>query len=372
MTPTINAPADDPEITEFCYTEGRRGPLLRPVDLWTGHVRRAQQELIRDLDTFFNSSHDRLLRRFQKHNAETRDRGQTANNRTVWERRLSDHPSFQIHRYKLFEGLVEYLRRRDLAWEPSASFSDGPEYLEMNPRLGEAIMATLATACAESEGLQVVTEFPELHGQLIGTPRDSILKACLSDSRSAGRTSGQVVAEFLVYRRCNVDALTADRIAALKSERDALAEFRTKIENLASTLPPTIQNKKVLEVRLNDLMNDIFHQWQSEQANLSSYARRLFGEGVLTEPEKLVQKIVENAVRPENLVASAAGAAVVGGAHLGSLTLAPATGAAAGFVVAVVFRALRTWGETMRTARESPFRYLTTLQNEGVTFSLTR
>lgn len=167
-----------------------------------------------------------------------------------------------------------------------------------------------------------------------------------------------------------MDALTAERIAALKDERDALAVFRGKLEELATSLPPIIQNEKTLEQRLNDLMNDIFHQWQTDQANLSSFARQLFGEGSLAEPGKLVQKLVEDAVKPESVVAGAVGAAAASGTHLGSLTLATATGATAGFVVAVVFRALGAWGETKKAARTSPFRYLTTLQNQGVAFSL--
>src|SRR5262249_33022819 len=154
--------------------------------------------------------------------------------------------------------------------EPDASYSDGFEYLEMNPKLGEAVMATLAVACAENEGLQVVTEFPKLHGELIGTPRDAILKACLEPGAAKGQTSAQQIAEFLVYRRCNVTELTAERIAALKAERDALADFRAEIEKLAASLPLEIHSEATLQERLNDLMEDIFRKWQSDQANLSN------------------------------------------------------------------------------------------------------
>jgi hypothetical protein len=255
-----------------------------------------------------------------------------------------------------------------LAWKPKPRYSDGPEYLEMNPRLGEAIMATLAVACAENEGLQVVTEFPKIHGHLIGIPRDGVLRAWLEEPKSSGRTSGQQVAEFLVFRRCNVAALTAEKIAALKSEHDALADFRGKLEEIASTLPATIHSEAILEDRLNGLVNEVFRKWQSDQANLSTYARRLFGEGTLAEPAKLAQKLVESAVGG---AAGAAGTAGAGGAHLGGLTLATAAGAAAGFVVAVIFRFVGVWGETKKAAKESPFRYLTTLENQGVTFSFT-
>jgi hypothetical protein len=47
-------------------------------------------------------------------------------------------------------------------------------------------------------------------------------------------------------------------------------------------------------------------------------------------------------------------------------------GAAAGFVVALVFRSVGVWGETTKAARESPFRYLTALEKHGVSFALAR
>jgi len=383
MTPVSNAPGDDPAIIEFCRYEGPRSPLLRSADLFAPHVEKAQMDLIEELDTMFGYK-DSLLRRFQKRSLSRRfqsqhpdsgDGGQTASQLTVWEQRLSNHGTFQIHREKMLETLVRYLRKHKLAWEPDARYSDGFEYLEMNPRLGEAVMATLAVACAENEGLQVVTEFPELHGELIGTPRSAILRACLQPAEANGRTSAQQVAEFLVYRRCDVTELTAERIAALKSEREALADFPTEIEKLALTLPPEIHNEAILRERLNDLMQDIFRKWQSDQANLSNYARRLFGDDWLSEPEKLLQKLVESAVKSEGSAGAATGAAAaaaakIAGPLVGGLTIPILAGAAAGFLVAVVFRAVRVWGETTKAARQSPYRYLTALEEQGVSFSL--
>ena len=374
MTPYNDAPADDPDVQPFCRTAGRRGPLLRPADLWTPHVERAQHDLIEALDRLFERRGEPFLDSLRRHGARG-TQGQTARDLTVWERRLSrGNASFQIHGGKVLGELVHYLRRNGLAWTPDQSYWDGPSYLEMNPKLGEAIMATLAMACAEDEGLQVVTEFPQLHSQLIGTPRDLILDAAFADQKSDGRTSGRQLAEFLVYRRFEVDYLTAERIAALKSERDALAEFRAQLEVLAASLPPTMYSEVKLEERLNDLLNDMFREWERDQANLSNYARRLFGEGALAEPAKLVQKLVESTVGPEAATgaAGAAGAAGLAGAHVGGLTVGLAAGAAAGFVVAVVFRTIGAWSDTKKAAAASPYRYLTALQDQGVSFSMVR
>ena len=365
MSPDTDAPSDDPDVYKFCVRHGRRGPLLRHADLNARYVREAQNELIEQLTSRLD---DNFRKRFAHPARRGPDSGLTWNNMTVWEQRLSDRPIFQIHMHKMIMRLVDFLMRERLAWEPEFS-SHGRNYIEMHPRLGEAVMATLAFACAENEGLRLVTEFPEIHGKLIQQPKEAILSVCLEDTKPLRKASPQQVVEFIVYRRCDVSRLTAEKIAALKSERDALAEFRIEVEKLAATIPSTIQSEPHLEARLNDLINDIFKRWQRDQANLSAYARELFGEGALAEPAKLIQKLTEAAATPTTAAATAAG---VTGVHQGNLTLGLATGAAAGFAVAVVFRAIGAWGKVKKASRHSPFRYLTTLAKSGVVFSVSR
>lgn len=372
MTPRYGGPGDEPDVEEFCHTEGLRGPLLRSADLQARDVIGAQRDLIGQLLEL-----DRRAGLFAdlRVKASSRKPKGLLRRRSVWDRRLSPNATFQIHREKIFYDLFEFLLEEGLARHAPREYSDGPNYIEMDSRLGEAVMATLAVACAENEGLHVVTEFPGLHGKVIGVPRPDILRECLDHSEPFGHTSGQQVAEFLVYRRCDVSNLSAKKIAALKDERHALAAFRSKLEHLAGTLPPTIKSESKLQERLDDVLNDMFQEWQRDQANLSNFARRLFGEGALSEPAKLAQKLVEKAfetkdVQMASAATTAAGAAI--GAHLGGLTINAAMGAAAGFVVALVFRSVGVWGETQKAARESPFRYLTALEKHGVSFALAR
>lgn len=371
MTPFNNAPADDPEIDAFCWQAGARGPLLRSADLHAAHVVQAQREMIVALESLRREIGTRRFGVLKKWPSD----GPTDPGLTIWEQRLGHgRQSFQIHGEKVLDELAHYLLRQGLAWYPQNGRAHGPSYIEMHPMLGEAVMATLAMACAENEGMRVVTEFPRLHGKLLGVPRGDVLNAAFSPAMGRGSTSPQQVAEFVVYRRCNVEALTVERIAALKGERDALAAFRTKLEDLAATLPPTIHDETRLEERLNDLLNDMFEDWRRDQANLSSYTRQLFGEGALTEPGKLIQKLVEDVVKPgggPTALGAASGAAAIHHS-IGGLTLGAAAGAAAGFAVAVVFRAIGAWGDTKKAAAGSPYRYLTTLQEHGVSFSLTR
>jgi hypothetical protein len=366
MTPEVRAPAEDPQISAFTHIKSDRYPLLRGADLHSRHVHDAQLELIVELRSRLKQDRDGFRARYGRRAAGRSTASLVGKDLTLWERRLSPHATFQIHAYKLFDELTAFLRRENLAWPPNTRVADGPDYLEMHPHLGEAVMATLAMACAENEGLQVVTEFPRLHGKLLGTPREKILTACLDGIKPTGATSGQQVAEFLVYRRCNVDMLSAENIVVLKDERAALADFRRKLEDIAKSLPPNIHSEKVLRERLEDTLSDMFKEWEEEQANIGHASRLFFGEGFGSEFKKIAKKLAEAAIKPET------GLDAVKGALIGGITGQVLIGVGAGFAIAVVFRGLESWGKAGREAKTSPLRYLTRMQEQGVSFSVAR
>lgn len=371
MTPKAHAPADDPEILPFTYTQGARGKLLQSARLWDPEVKRAQKQLVVELDNIFAASPDSFLKRFQKQTMGREDLGATAGHLTVWEKRELRKASFQIHRHKLYDELVEYLRLKNLAWSAPEEMSDGPDYLEMNPRLGEAIMASLANACADNEGLQVITEFPDIHGRLLGVPRGGLLQASLQDKEFApSGTSERQIAEFLVFRRCgSVQALTVDDIAALQEERAALASFRAKLEDLAATIPANIRSEAALTKRLEYALDEMFDAWRSDQAK-SKVLSKFFGDGVLAEPERMIRNLAEAVFKPETAAAAAAGVTSGGGSHMLGLDSGLAT--AAGFAVAIFFRTASSAVRAREAARNSPYRYLSVLEKKGVVFSFSR
>ncbi len=369
MSPFENIPADDPEIEPFCWTSVNGEPLLRRADLWRYDVLKAQEDLVAAIEKLIDQRGKLFLKGLQKRNikpSESLIQGQF----TLWEERLrEDRRGFQIHGDKLWPELVRYLRSRKLAWEPEEGYWHGPEYVEMNPRLGEAVMATLATACAESEGLRVVTEFPKLHGKLAGTPRDQILEASFGQGKPDGTTSGAMIMEFLVYKRCDVSQLTPQRIAALKSEKDALSDFRNELETLATRdLPPSMLHEGKLEDKLQQAINSMFDKWRGDQKNLTSFAREVFGGNVWDEPIKVVGKLIGDLAKPD-----VAGAGVIGGGSafgLGAHVLTSVEDASLGLAVAVVVRAAKAWDAVGKRAETSPYRYLTALQDQGVSFQL--
>ena len=103
----------------------------------------------------------------------------------------------------------------------------------------------------------------------------------------------------------------------------------------------------------------MFRRWERDKANLSSFARELFGEGALEQPQKLMEKVAEKALGPE------AAGAIVGGLS-GQTMIA----AGAGFAIGLVFRAGSSALKVRKQSRESSFRYLTMMEREGVSFLL--
>ncbi len=358
IVPERGAPIDSPEIEKFCWTASQGSALLRPAKLDGRHVLAAQRTLISQLDRHFRRKSSSLAFSPSKP-AEFYTCGMREN---IWQRRTGNQNNFQLHHDKMAHELVEFLFSNGLARWPSEEDAHAPGYIEVNAKIGQAIMATIAVACAENEGMQVVTEFPDVHGSIIGRPKDKILEACLKELEFKRPAAKQLVAEFLIYRRCDVQNLTAEGIAALKSEKDALSDFRMEIERVAQSLPDNIRDDATLNERLEDICNDIFRNWRRDQVNLSSYSRKIFGDGVLSEPAKLLQEIAKASFS----MAGGAGA----GAGLGKVFHLDIPAAAeAGFAIGFALRAVSVYGEVRKKAVQSPTRYLTMMAKHGVGFS---
>jgi hypothetical protein len=343
-----HSPFDDPDIQPFCQIGGRRGPLLRAANTAAPPVCDAQRALIENIRRDLNRDSVQFKRRF----------GQTASK----DASQRSGESYQIHSRKLLYELTHFLEQEGLAWRPSEADADGPEYIEFHPRLGEAVMSTLAFACARNEGLQIVTEFPNLHGKVIGQTEESVYEACLNDLSPRSEDVGEDAVQFLVYRRCDPSKLTAERLAALSNEWEALGKFREALQTAATRVPKHIGDTNIREKYLNDVVNDVCRKWEADRANLSNFASAIFGEEAIAQPGKLLEKLAEKAFGP----AAAGGTAGI----IGGLTLGGLVGAAAGFAVGLVTYASTTWARLKQKEKESPFRYLTLLEESGVGFAV--
>jgi len=253
----------------------------------------------------------------------------------------------------MVDDLRQFLIHEELAWFPNDPH--GADYVEMEPALGEAVMATIAYACAADEGLELVTEFPRLFSRTINQPRDRILDACLGDLPEPDHSPREEFAEFVIHQCCDASKLTPERIQALSQEWDAIADFKDALQTAAQSLPEIMNSEAARMERLRDAANDILKNWERDKANLSHFARGLFGEGFFDPEQKALEKLADVAFGPESAGAAAGGMA-------GHSLL----GVAAGLAIGVVFRVGRSFVAVKQRERTSPFRYLTALQKDGV------
>jgi hypothetical protein len=64
IAPSSDAPRDNPDVAEFLELQGRRGPLLRNVDLDSSNIWSEQRELQSRIDEALSVNGDALLARY--------------------------------------------------------------------------------------------------------------------------------------------------------------------------------------------------------------------------------------------------------------------------------------------------------------------
>jgi hypothetical protein len=154
MVPASFTPDDSPAIRLFTKGYKDNLPLLHSANLSNKRVVHAQEALASKLARDAQNSGFRNTY------------GYAAARETL----APDALGFQIHQRKLHDSLRTALKNSRLAWAPqNREPYDVSEYVELHPRVGEAVMSTLAIACALHEGLDIVGDkrSEQLHRCLI-------------------------------------------------------------------------------------------------------------------------------------------------------------------------------------------------------------
>jgi len=370
IAPSYGAPEDAAEVAKFCNLIGRRGPLLRNVNLDDTGIWDDQRELKGRISDAMSIDRKRFVERFGRE-ATLRDTALLRESASVWQDRDASR-TFQLHGQKVFIDLLHFLFENGLAWHPQYSHGDG--YVEMHPRLGEAVLATLAFACAKNEGLSLVTEFPQIYGRTIHRSKEEILQSCLDPTPSTVKVDKQEPAqtnlfEFVVHQRCDVSKLTPETLLALNKDWEAIGSFKDSLEKLTADIPPGIGDPKILHQRFTEKADRILARWKEDNKNLPQRLRALFsGDG--EEATKVLEKLVEKAVDGD---AKAVGAGAASGGlidflSVGHLSYHAVLSAAAGLAVAIVVRTGRNVVAAKKKQKEDPFRYLTMMHKAGVSY----
>jgi hypothetical protein len=261
MVPRNYLSDDKPEVGQFANLTGARDqPLLRQADLTTESVAGAQAVLLKQIQQDVEDDPSFL----QRYNKDTTNR----------ERRQGD-PGFQMYPDKVSQSLFHYLEQHGLAWEPN--YTHGPIYRELHPTIGEAVMSTVAIACAKDEGLDIVTEESQsklshcLAMKDINAVNSSWIHAARPVATGRAKTAtGRHLLEIIVYQHCDPSKLTADNLSKLSHEREALAALHEDLQKLASQIPDDIESDKNLQERLEDSTQEALKKWKQNRANLSA------------------------------------------------------------------------------------------------------
>jgi hypothetical protein len=307
----------------------------------------AQRKLTRRLEEDIDQD-ESFVRRFSKRNA-------------IRFQQEADAPPFHLHSGKMTSDLVRFLEGNELAWQAKGERHERG-FLRVHPLLGELIMSTLAIACAKDEGFNIVAENGRVHRHLanhdeLGAYREFTRDRSIAKDSQLVPTGDQFF-EIIVFQKCDVSKLTPETIGRLSADREAIEDFKSALEKLASLIP-AMRDEKRFEERIQSGVQDALAKWKSDRANMSSFARKVFG----VDSAKPAGDILKSAV--EKGGASLAGTAATA-AFAGPKLLAWAGGAVVGLAVHTV----ALWASAKDRESRSPYRYLTQLEKAGVVFSV--
>ena len=336
-----------PEMREFSEIVGASDrPLLQGVNVLDPTYEMAQYNFVHRLTSDFDRDPDFFLREFSR------------------DRAFRDHGSggdwfVPIHRGKFSPVLKSFLFERQLAWQPT--HADGAnhtyetyqrrrrddDWILVHPRLGQAIMSTIAAVVAAEQGCDILTELGSVHSALA-----SKQTAAIYDHFIRGELSQQVdnnptnsVIQFVFMTKFNLDALSAADVAKLSQEREGLYQLKEAVKPMLKHFPSIAGDARKYEL-LKEASELVVSEWRKKSASFSSLAKGVFSA------DTIMSQDVANYV--------AAGAS--SGAMLGSMGFTVLS-AGAGLVVGVILQTVQRY----RSLTNSPYKFLTTLEANGAT-----
>jgi len=283
--------------------------------------------------------------------------------------RLGNIYGFQIHIKKLDVTLRQALADSDLAWHPTSPepYRVGDNYLELHPRVGEAVMATLAIACATSDGLSIVGDKRSgpLHDCLLrrdpGQVYDTWLQPTDGLPDPVPPTANELFG-FLVSFACDTSELSPMHLAEMQGNREPLQRLMRSLEQRAGAMVAMDAGPRRTE-QFRDEAHRILESWRNDRANMDSFWRRFFGGDLVDKGAGFLETVIGNAVNAAPAVTAAAGSGLAGLALDG-----PMLAALAGLGVGVLAHGAKSYGNMKLAEGGSPYRYLTIVQKAGVVF----
>jgi hypothetical protein len=291
---------------------------------------------------------------------------------------------FLIFRGKAPQRFWKELTETGLMWHPPkrALYSmtryytraDPEEWAALHPRLGEAFMATVAAAAAQDMGLEIVTDASFVHAMAASGDEETIYETLIHGRPRSEASEPEMMlrrlAHLIIVGGFDVSELSPKDLAAMSKNREALSAFRQYLSERVAEIPE-MDNEAKRDARLKAAAIEALDKWRKSLANMSSFARRFFGVGLLDKSEKAMTDLVK-AMIPGSLTAavvtSTTTTAAAADAGAAALVDSPVVLAAApGLVVALAVYGIKTWRGLKQEEMSGPLRYLSLLKKQGAT-----
>jgi hypothetical protein len=257
---------------------------------------------------------------------------------------------FEIYRRKFLvdsagSDVVGALSDSRLAW-PSTRAVNPDDWVCLHPDLGSALMSYLALAVAGNEGLDIVTDRPQLHEALIAEKEEDVFTKLLRlpDSKPGDQSEDLAddLGQLIVTTEFDVSVLDAKDVVELLNKKKDLRSFRQKVADAAGEIPPGTGPEERIE-RLKAKKKELIEEWKECSSFFPKPVRDTFAE---VSAEETAKKIVEGL--PE---LSAAVAAKTVTAHV--------LGGVPGLSIAILAGA----GIKMWRKQNSPLKYLSRIDS---------
>jgi hypothetical protein len=373
MVPPDFEVMDSDTVKPLTQMEGARGePLLGPYTLGTPATVAAVDRLITRLKGDIGTT-PHLTDRFSR--------------KTTLEQNDGRDYVFLIHRGNAPEDFWTELTQLGLVWSP-AELPDTPSvrahlsqklkrlsrpdpevWVAVHPTFGETFMATVAAAAAQDVGLEVVTDSPHLHRVASCRNEEIAYRTLMHGDVNYARSETAMtlrLAQLVIVGAFNVSELELQKLAEMSKNREALFDFRHYLAERVAEIPQ-MDSEERREAHLKAAAEEALSEWRKSLVNMSTFARRFFGVGLLDKSEKPMTDLA-NALIPGCLTTVATAGGAAGAAPMvGAATLAtsPLVVAAPGLAVALAIYGVKTWHGLKQEERTSSFRYLSLLKDKS-------
>jgi hypothetical protein len=167
--------------------------------------------------------------------------------------------------------------------------------------------------------------------------------------------------EFVVTFACDTTKLDAKNLAKMGSNREPLHRLMEALADRAKkmdAMDPGEDRQQELEDETRKILND----WKADRNNMSNFWKKFFGFGVVEKGGTFFEKVISKAAEAMPTAGTGTVGAFAGLALHGPLLLA----AGAGLGIGLVTHGAKTYADVRKTERDSPYRYLTLMEEAGV------